>query len=150
MQHAGATLIGTDCGQHGFMHRKRGKNARYLKGAADAAPNDLGRRQPRQLETIEPDPAVVRLQRTGDQIEERALSCAIGADHGGQRSVGKTQIDIVGRLDAAERFGEPMHLEHRYSFPAARRPSYHSTAKSIRPLRSPMAKNRMTTPSTMP
>ena len=60
----------------------------------------------------------------------------------------------AGRTDAAGAAGHhadtfrAIHRARSLSLP--RRASYHSTAKSIRPLRSPMAKNRITMPSTMP
>ena len=50
--------------------------------------------------------------------------------------------------DDAMRFAEP--LIARAPWRRSRRCSYHSTAKSSRPLRRPMAKNRITMPSTMP
>ena len=44
VQHAGAALVGADGGQHGLLHRERGKDARDLKRPADAVAHDLGRR----------------------------------------------------------------------------------------------------------
>ena len=112
MQHAGAALIGADRGQHGLVHRQRRKNARDLKRAADAVAHDLGRRAPGHIDAVEQDLTGIRLQRAGDQVEERALAGAVRADHGGERTVGKIERDVVGRLDAAERFGEPADLQH--------------------------------------
>ena len=112
MHHAGAALIGADGGQHRLLHRERRENAGDLEGAADAVAHDLGRRAPGQIDAIEQDLAGIRLQRAGDQIEERALARAIGADDGGQRTVGEIERDVVGRLDAAEGFRERANLQH--------------------------------------
>src|SRR5436190_1095739 len=88
--------------QHRFMHSKRGKYARHLKGAADAMTHDLGWRTARQIDTIEQNATVVGRKRARDQVEERAFSCAVGADHGGERTARKTQRNIVRGLDAAK------------------------------------------------
>jgi hypothetical protein len=63
---------------------------------------NIWRRPPGQVEAVEQDLAGVRPQRAGDQVEERALAGAVGADHGGERTIGEVERDIVRRLDAAE------------------------------------------------
>lgn len=102
VQYAGPALIRANRGQHGFMHRERGKNTGDLEGAADAMPNDVWWRATRQIHAIEQDAAGVGLQRTRDQIEKRALAGAVGADHRSQGSIRKIQCDVLGCLDAAE------------------------------------------------
>ena len=94
------------------MHRERGKDTRDLKGAADAMTRDVGRRPSGHIDAVEQDAAGVGLQRARDQIEKRALAGPVGADHRGQRTIGKIQRDVVGRLDAAERFAEVLDFEH--------------------------------------
>src|SRR6185369_4260154 len=103
-----------------------------------------------KFNAIEQNGAGIRLQRAGDQVEERALAGAVRADHGRERAVGEFERDVVRRLDAAERFGKPADLQHGYGLAASRRCAYHSKTKSIRPLRRPIAKNRITIPSTIP
>ena len=65
-----------------------------------------GGERPADVDAVEQDRPESGPQRAGDQIEERALAGAVGADHGGERTVGKVERDIVGRLDAAEGFRE--------------------------------------------
>jgi hypothetical protein len=74
--------------------------------------HDLGRRPPGHVDAVEQDLAGVRLQRAGDQVEERALAGAVGADHRGERAVSEVERDIVRRLDAAECFGKGTYLQH--------------------------------------
>ena len=71
-----------------------------------------GGERPAMIDAIEQDLAGIRSQCAGDQVEERALAGAIGTDHGGERTVGEIERDIVGRLDAAERFGKRAYLQH--------------------------------------
>ncbi|MGY3125077.1 hypothetical protein ACVWXQ_009014 [Bradyrhizobium sp. S3.14.4] len=113
VQHRGRALVGADCGKHGLLHRQRFEDARDLEGAADAVTHDLRRRAAGEIDAVEQHLAGIRPQGAGDQVEERALACAVRSDHRRERTVGEVQRDVVGRLHAAEGFCEVADLEHR-------------------------------------
>ena len=79
--------------------------------------------------------------------------CHVTVGHHDQIA-GASEFAHAGRTDAAGAAGHYTdtsdRIIHRARSLSPRRPSYHSTAKSIRPFRSPMAKNRITMPSTIP
>jgi len=112
VQYAGAALVGANRRKHRLFDCQRREDTGHLEGAADAVTHDFGRRSPSHIDAVEQYLTGVRLQRTGDQVEERALAGAVGADNGGQRTVGKIERNVVGRLDAAKGFGKPADLQH--------------------------------------
>ena len=113
VQHAGAALVGAHRGQHRFLHRQRGKDARNLKRAADAVTHDIGRRPSGHVDAVEQDiwpesgfsAPVIRLKNV-------LLPAPLGPMTAVSEPSAKLERDIVGRLDAAKGFRECADLQH--------------------------------------
>ena len=72
--------------QHGaadvLEHRQPREQVAHLEAAREPAPVDLERCQAVDLAAVQQDVARGRAEAPADQVEERALACAVGADEG--------------------------------------------------------------------
>ena len=86
-----------------------------LEGPGNATANDLVRLGRQKALAAQPDIALDRVIDPADQVEHRALACAIGADDGVDRVGFDRKRQVVHRLEAAKGQGEvfdfqPAHL----------------------------------------
>ena len=79
----GFRLAGAEGGadQQILEHRHADERVRDLVRAADAAAAALVGRQRRDVRSVEDDPAGIRRQAAGDQVEQRRLAGAVRPDH---------------------------------------------------------------------
>ena len=78
------------------------KTFHHLEGAADAAHAALGRRQFCHVLAIEPDRALRRRQHARDQVEQRRLAGAVGADQTDDLAAPDRNRDVAVGDEAAE------------------------------------------------
>ena len=71
--------------------RQLAERPRDLEGAGDAEMADLGRHQARDLAALEADRAGIRLERAGDQVEDRALARAVRPDQAEDLALGSSK-----------------------------------------------------------
>jgi hypothetical protein len=60
---------------------------------------------------IEPDGSRVGFERSRDEIEERRLAGAVGADDAERGALGEVEIDLVGDFDRPEGFAHAGKLQ---------------------------------------
>ena len=78
------------------------EHRRHLELAHDAGASDLVHRETGDIAPEEPDCAAGRRQIAGDQVEQRGLAAAIGADDAAHLVGGDREVDLVDGADAAE------------------------------------------------
>src|SRR5260370_3188153 len=89
------------------------ERSRDLKGAREAEMTDLVGAHAADLGTVEPDRAGGRAQRPGDQVEDRALARAIGADQAENLALAELERDPVHRPESVEALGQGFDGPHR-------------------------------------
>ena len=72
------------------------------------------RRQIGNVGAIEDDAAGGRRKQAADEIDDRALARAVGADEAEDFAARDRQIDAVDRANAAEMLGEALQIKHRF------------------------------------
>ena len=98
--------------RQGFERRERVEQLVDLEGAHHAALHALVRRQARDVLAFERDGAFGGLQHTGQQVDERGLACAVGADERMACALLQVQRDVVGGRDAAKTLDQPLRRQH--------------------------------------
>ena len=91
--------------------RQVGEFAGDLEGAQQAPGEQLVRLEAGDVGAVEEDLAAVGRQRAGDDVEERGLAGAVGADEAGDRAAGDIQRAIGDRLHAAEPLADGHSLD---------------------------------------
>src|SRR5207247_5352515 len=89
-----------------------GEDPRVLEGATEAVRRPPVGTPAGDVDAAEEDAAGVRRQQSGDQVEDRRLAGAVGADEPEDLMGGEGKGHVVDRGDAAEAAGEPADLEH--------------------------------------
>src|SRR5262245_53221401 len=91
-------------------HGEAFKRSRDLKGAPDAGPTALMRAGAGDVLAIEQDLAIVRIKHARDQVEEGRFAGAVWPDDAHRIAARHHQINLVRRLERAERFGKAADL----------------------------------------
>src|SRR2546427_13247030 len=84
-----------------------------LERADDAEPGPQVSRQPAQVPALEAKRPAVRRDRAGDEIEDRALAGAVGANHPEARAGRERERHVVGDDDRAEPLAQAGYVEKR-------------------------------------
>ena len=95
-----------------FDRREIHRHLKVLEGARNAAARQAFRRHPGDLLAAQANRAGARRVDAGDQIEQRGLAGAVGADHGVDRSLVDVETDLRNRGDAAEALGQVLDPQH--------------------------------------
>ncbi len=98
---------------HVVLDRQAGKRAHQLEGAADATPAHRVRREPIDALVPERDGALIGGEHPGDDVEQRGLARAVGADDGEDRALGHAEAHPVDREQAAEPLAYPVDCQQR-------------------------------------
>src|SRR3989338_4479691 len=101
--------------QQVLHHRQLREEPRELERPAQPFACDGVRLQPGELLAIERDRACIRLIETRDDVEERRLACAVGADERNDRVLLHGKAAAVDGADAAEMLGEVLNSEAAHS-----------------------------------
>src|SRR5260221_3345713 len=112
--------------------RQLAERARYLEGARYAAAADDMRGLPRDLGPGKDDRAAARLERAGDQVEDRALARAVGADETEDLALPHLERHLVDRQEAAEALRQGLDREHLF-FRRGRKATMSARASPARP-----------------
>ena len=89
---------------HVVEHRQAGQRLGELEGAHHARSGDLVGGHAGEVVAVEGPVAAVRLVEPGEQVEERGLAGAVGADEGGDRAALHLEVvDVDGRQAAEAR-----------------------------------------------
>ena len=96
-----------------LAHGEPVEEVRHLRLDADAAPGDGVRVVAGDVLAMEQDAPGGWLQLAGEQLEERALARAVGADEAAQLSLGQAEVHVANGLDAAEPDRQPDRLQDR-------------------------------------
>src|SRR5579863_3545010 len=104
------------------MHDKRGleifeygqflEDVGALERASDPHAADAVRRRAGDVAAVEPYRAAIRPQMPGDQVEQRRLAGAVGADHGRDLTGIDRQADIADGAEAGEGFAQAGDFKH--------------------------------------
>jgi len=100
-----------DRGQQALPQGQAREQRRHLEGTADPAPHDLQARQAHEIGAAEQHAPGVGADVTRNQVEERRLAGAVGADDRGQRTLGEVERNVAHRHDAAKRLGQALDLQ---------------------------------------
>src|SRR5215831_1593744 len=95
-----------------LVHGELGEDVRALEGAAHAQAAEIVRRDARDLAIVEAHAARVGTQMPRDQVEERGLARAVGADDGADRAAGHAEAHAAHGLEAREALAEALDLKH--------------------------------------
>ena len=85
-----------------FEHRQPAEQLVDLEGAREPAPCPIGLAQRGDVVAVEDHAARMRAERAGDQVHQRRLAGAVGADERVPRSALERQIDIARHRQRAE------------------------------------------------
>src|SRR2546427_727533 len=96
-----------------FEDRHRREDLGHLERAAHTEPGDLARREADELLAAKTDRASARVRVTGDEVDERRLARAVGADDGDDLLGRDGDVDVAGGHDLIEQLRESAHLQHR-------------------------------------
>lgn len=88
------------------------EDAPELERARDASGREPFRRQTRDVTAFEANLASVGPVQPGDEIEQRRLAGAIGADDADELALGEIEVDRVDRGEAAEAPRQPAQGQH--------------------------------------
>ncbi len=88
-----------------------------LEGAYQAFVEARVGRQRGDVLAEEADGARGRLQGAGDQVEQRGLARAVGADEAEDLALGHPQGAAIHGMEAAEGFDQAIHFEHSVAIP---------------------------------
>ncbi len=94
-------------GQHVLQHRHRPEDADVLEGAGHAEPGTAMRRHIGNIPAGEIDPPGAGRDDAGNQVEQRGLAGAVGADHRVDAALGHREVDRVDRDQPGKTAGEP-------------------------------------------
>ena len=94
-----------------FQHRQPAEQLIDLEGARQPAPRPLGLRRFGDVLAIEQHTARRRLERAGDQIDQRGLAGAVRADERTPRAALQSEVDIARHLQRAEAAIESLDLQ---------------------------------------
>ena len=97
---------------HVLEHGEPREDVGALERAADAEPADVVRRQAGDVAPVQDDGAGVGAQVAGDQVEERRLARAVGADDRRDLAAGHAERDAGHGLKAVEGLPHTAHLKH--------------------------------------
>ena len=101
--------------------REGREDAGVLERASEADGGPAVGPPPGDVDTLQEDATAVEREQAGDEVEDRGLASAVGADETQDRVGLEREGDVVDRDDAAEPLGEPTHLEHRLALAVAAR-----------------------------
>src|SRR5262249_55465977 len=96
------------------------KHALDLQGALNPEPADLVRLEPGDVAAAEKNPAAMGGEEARDQVEQRRLAGAVGADDRVQRPGSEAQADPIDRGEPAEAFGQSIETEDRLAHGSVR------------------------------
>src|SRR3954469_4240523 len=106
-------LADVEAGEHVLEQGKLLEEADFLEGAGDAKPRTLVCRQPDQVGLVEGERAGIGLIDAGEEVQERRLAGAVGADQREDRAGRDVQRHVVHRAHAAETLVQLFGLEER-------------------------------------
>jgi hypothetical protein len=89
-----------------------------LERASHAEAAEIVGGDARDVPLLEDHAAGVRPDVTGDEVEQRGLACAVGADDGADRAGGDREAHAAHRLEAVEALPEVAHVKHGRAFSA--------------------------------
>ena len=110
---AGVTLLVMQADLNVILHRHGIKQANVLEGTGNTHAVDLVDRLARGVLTVEQDGAVRGLIHLGEQVEDRGLTGAVGADQTGNLGLADSQAKVVDCLKATELNAQVDALECR-------------------------------------
>ncbi len=110
-QAPGAPLAGEDREGHVVLDRELVEEVHELEAARDAEPDLVMDRGPRDVGPLEVDPARVGRDQPADQVDERGLPRAVGADEGEHLARRHREVHVVHRAGGPEGLGELGGLE---------------------------------------
>ena len=113
---------------HVLGRRQPGEQPDALQRAGDPEPGELVRANPVQHGLAEAHAAGVGAHEAADDVEERRLARAVGADHADDLAGRDRQRDVVERRQAAEAHRETVHLQHLCRFVARERRTHRRRA----------------------
>src|SRR6266446_206676 len=100
-------------GHQVLEHRHAAKELRGLEGTAQSEAGDLARLTVQQRPAREHDLALLRAVNAADDVEERRLAGAVGADQAADLAAICREVDAVERFHAAEAEGKVAHAQER-------------------------------------
>ena len=95
-----------------FENGEPRKDVGDLERARDPAAANLVSRQSGDLLAVKNDAPAIRLDLSGDEIEQRRLARAVRADDGDERALIHAQVCAVHRHKAVERFIDLLNHQH--------------------------------------
>src|SRR5438128_1237014 len=94
--------------------RELGEELRVLEGLDEAGGGDVVRLAAGDVLALPHDAAARRADETGDEVEQRRLSRAVGAEDADDLAARDRERDVVDGGEAAETLGEPADLKQRH------------------------------------
>src|SRR5882672_10454407 len=94
-------------------HRHAGERLGDLKAAREAEADALVRGMPADVLAVETDAPFLVPERSGDAVDERALSRAVGPDQADPLAGSHHEVDAVERGKTAKSLGHATHFEQR-------------------------------------
>src|SRR5882762_8087049 len=111
-------------------HRHAGERLGDLKAAREAEADALVRGMPADVLAVEADCPFLVPERSGDAVDERALSRAVGPDQADPLSGSYHEVDAVERGKTAKSLGHATYFEQRF----AHRRSFRRRQASTQPM----------------
>jgi hypothetical protein len=105
-------LVAVKADHHVLQHGRLGQEPDVLEGAGYAAPRDdvgllLG-----DIGVVEEDSSRRQLQRSGDEIDDGALTGPIGPDQPRDLPARRSHGQVRDRVNTTERFGDAFKPQH--------------------------------------
>ncbi len=126
-------------------HREPAEQAVDLEGAGDAALDPVGLRHLGDVEALEQHMSLGRPQQAGQQVDQRGLAGAVGADQGMPRAGLELEVDVARGGERAEVDAQAAGFEQRRAHGDARFDWTAADNRSHRPMMPLRANSAMTT-----
>ncbi len=108
-----APAVADEGGLDVLVHGEAREDVGALERPAHAEPAEVVGRDPGDVALLEDHAPAVGLEVPGDQVEQRGLARAVGADDGADRALGHREGHAPHRLEAVEALADVAHLKHR-------------------------------------
>ncbi len=104
------TGLALDCDHDVVERREVGEEPEVLEGAGDAGMHDRLRAQAVELLASEGDCAFVRVEETGDDVEDRGLARAVGSNEAGDAALLDGEAAVLECAQSTEAVVKAGHL----------------------------------------
>src|SRR5262249_32793002 len=98
------------CDPHVFQYAQVREDGGDLEGPYEAHARDRGGLAPRDVAVVEAEAPGRRRQEGAEQVEDRRLAGAVGADERVDRAPADAQSDVLHGHEAAKLLGEPVRF----------------------------------------